>query len=195
MHSDISKAAAASRRPIGAPPGLVCAAVLSLALVALTACGPGPTRTIRAAALESAAPVAPSDPRRCLLADPEALRPLYQPLNAHLGLVEVRSQHDWDVLAESAPGIGRCPDLSRGIVVGLASQVGTPLQADWPVRWEAIRIEKGAGLIEASFNAGNYFPNGTTYLETAYVEDLSAVLVVAVDGVWYYPRPGESMSR
>ena len=169
--------------------------LLAVVLTGLSACGPRPTRTISATSLESAPATPPSHSRWHMVSNPEALRRLYQPLGRRMGLIQVRNQRDWDVLVRSAPQIGPCPDLQRGIVVGLASETGTPLHGDWPFHWNSIRVCEGAGLIEASFNSGSYFPDGMMYLETAYVEDLSAVLVVAVDGVWYYPRAGESARR
>jgi hypothetical protein len=115
------------------------------------------------------------------------LRPLYTPLGRRLGLIQVRDAGEWQQLLRAAPSAGPDPDFRRGIIVGLVSPCGSSLDGTWPFSWEAVRMYEGAGLLEARFNAGNYLPDGTTYLETAYVEGLAAVLVVSVDGVNYYP--------
>ena len=144
--------------------------------------------TITATALEAAPATAPPAPQRHILSDPAELRPLYQPLGRRIGLIEVRDRLGWDRLARAIPDLGPCPDLRRGMIIGIASESGTPLDGGWPLQWETIRMCRGAALLEAHFNGGNYLPDGAIYLETAYVEQANAVLAVAVDGLWYYPR-------
>jgi hypothetical protein len=173
-------------------PGPLTASAVLLALLAGGCTGPAP-RTISAAALESAPPRRPDGAQRCIVTQASALRHLYQPLARRFGLIQIRTPKDWEVLASVAPVRGPCPDLSRGTLVGLLSETGTPLDGEWPLRWYAVRVHDGAGLLEASFHAGSFLPDGATYLETAYVPDLLAVLVVSVDGTWYYPAaPGET---
>jgi hypothetical protein len=168
---------------------------LVVSLASLCACGPvsGP-RTISLQALEAAPPAKVPATTRHLVGDPDALRPLYQPLGRRLGLIQVRDAYEWDQFTRATGSTAPCPDLRRGIVVGLVSDTGTPLAGGWPFRWEAIRVSDRAGLIEAHFNGGNYLADGTTYLETAYIDGLSAVLVVSVDGVQYYP-PQETAQK
>ena len=178
------KTARTDRRPGRRVLAVLCSGVL---LIGLSACTTGPVRrTVSLQMLESAPASQPPAARRQVVCDLEALRPIYQPLGRRLGLIQVRDADEWEQLARAVPEIGPCPDLGRGIMVGLASATGTPLDGGWPLCWEAIRMHDGAGLIEASFNPGDYFPDGTTYLESAYVENLGAVLVVAVNGVLYY---------
>ena len=164
---------------------LACLAVL---LVGLSACGVSPARrTISLHELETAPVIQPHATRRHIVSDPAALRPLYQPLGRRFGLIQVCSEDQWEQLSRAAQRMGPCPNLRRGIVVGLVSEAGTPLDGGWPFRWQGIRLCDGAGLIEANFNSGNYLPDGTTWLETAYVERLRKGLVVSVDGSRYYP--------
>ena len=137
--------------------------------------------------LQAAPPRHPAQTQRFVVPDASALRPLYTPLGRRLGLIQVRDRSEWQQLQRAVPSLGPVPDFRRGMVVGLASPCGRPLNNVWPFSWDAVRIHDGAGLIEAQFNAGSYLPDGTTYLETAQVEGLAAVLVVSVDGVNYYP--------
>lgn len=196
MPSRISKPTVPSReeapRPIAGLPArrrrYVCVACLTVLLAGLSACGVSPVRwTISLHELETAPVNQLHATRRHIVSDPAAPRPLYQPLGRRFGLIQVCSEDQWEQLSHAAQHVGPCPDLRCGIVVGLVSEAGTPLDGGWPFRWQGIRLCEGAGLIEASFNAGNYLPDGTTWLETAYVERLRKVLVVSVDGSRYYP--------
>ena len=153
------------------------------------ACTQNPSRpTISLRNLVSAPRLDGVTTNRCMALNAEALRPLSQPFGERIALIQVRNRRDWEQLSQAVADIGPCPDLGRGIVIGLASQAGTPLDGRWPFALDAVRVHQGAGLIEARFHGGTYLPDGTTYLETAYVEGLSAVLVVAVDGQRYYPE-------
>ncbi len=153
------------------------------------ACSPAnPLHTVSLQSLESAPPAAGLPPRRFVVSDTEALRKLCQPLGHHLALVQIRSHEDWQQLARAVPQIGPCPDLTHGRMVGLVTEAGLPLGGGWPLNWDAVRVVDGAALIEAHFAPGNYLPDGLTCLETAYVENLRSVLVVAVDNAHYYPE-------
>jgi hypothetical protein len=177
---------------IAVPPRAVRPRRLRLAGLAacaawLAACTPAVTlHTIRARDLETAPAAPPPAPQRRIVTDPEALRPLYQPLGERMGLIQVRNRHAWELLARCTDQVGPCPDFHRGIIVGLVSEAGTPLNAPWPFRWDSVRIFDGAGWIDARFNGGTYLPDGVTCLETAYVPGLQAVLVVNLDGSTYY---------
>lgn len=138
--------------------------------------------------LLDAQPHRPQGAARFVISDPTALGPLYSPLGKRMGLVQVRDEAEWEQLRLAVPQIGECPDLRGGIVAGLVCPAGTSLSGQWPFAWDAIRVYRGAGLIEAEFNGGSYLPDSTTYLEAVQVEGLSAVLVVAVDGIHYLPQ-------
>lgn len=146
-----------------------------------------PRRTISLQTLITAPTLERLPTRQYIAADPAALRPLSQSLGGRITLIQVCNRHDWELLGQAVGHIGPCPDFQRGIVVGLVCQAGTPLDGRWPFGWEAVRVHEGAGLLEASFAGGSYLADGTTYVETAYVEGLSAVLVVAIDGNRFYP--------
>ncbi|MCH8970424.1 MAG: hypothetical protein IIA66_15065 [Planctomycetes bacterium] len=51
-----------------------------------------------------------------------------------------------------------------------------------------MRMVDSAGLLVSHFHSGCYLPDTTAYLESAYVEGLSALLVVDVDDVRFYVR-------
>lgn len=161
---------------------------LAAVLVTIGGCRSAPTApTISLQELKTA-PVQPlADRQRHVVSDRDALRPLCQPLGRRVGLVQVRDVREWEQLARAVPQLGSCPDLALGIVVGLLSEGGIPLEDDWPFEWQALRLRDGAGLIEAHFNGGNYLPDDTVLIETAYVPNLKAVLAVSVDGTWYFP--------
>jgi len=138
--------------------------------------------------LVDAEPHRPHGAARFVISDPAALGPLYNPLGKRMGLVQVRDEAEWAQLRRAVPQIGACPDLRGGIVVGLVCPAGTSLSGQWPFAWDTVRVYRGAGLIEAEFNGGSYLPDSTTYLEAAQIDGLSAVLVVAVDGIHYLPQ-------
>jgi len=158
-------------------------------LANLSACDLRPhARTITVRALETAAAVTPHATRRAILSDRRELDDLYCPLNQRLGLLQVRSAKGWEALRRCAPELGPAPDFSRGIVIGLASHAGLPLNGTWPIHLETIRVHEGAGFVIARFEGGSFLPDGTTYLETAHVEGLAAVLMLEVDGTRFYPK-------
>jgi hypothetical protein len=160
-----------------------------LTVPALTACSRVTNRrVVTVASLESASPVEVDDRVRAVIRDVERLRPLCVALGPRLGLVEVRSPADWEVLQQVVPGLGPCPDLSTGMVVGVVSWAGMPVNGGWPIRMESVRVRFGGGLVNAHFEPGSYLPDGSGYLETAYVEGLQTVLLVDVDGTAFYPE-------
>ena len=108
------------------------------------------------------------------------------PLGSRLALCQVRTPDDWAALQAHHPGLGPCPDLQNGTVVGLASRVGQPLSGRWPLRIEHAQVSGGAILLTAHFEGGTYLPDGTTYLDLAYVPHGQQVLVVDINGVRYY---------
>jgi len=143
---------------------------------------------VTAAELRSGAAVLPQTSQRHIVAASDDLRDLVQPLSPRLGLVQVRDRATWQRLAACLPQLGPAPDFRHGSLIGLVATLGTPLDGGWPLDWNAVRLHRGAGLVEARFNGGNYLPDGATYIETAYVDQLQTVLAVAIDDVWYYPQ-------
>jgi len=173
------------RPPLLARNALVLAA--GAALIGLTACamGPlGPRHIVNLAELEACPARVPAGLRCHVVSDPAALQPLIHPLGRRLGLLEVTSEGQWRQLSQAVPQVGPCPDLRRGIVIGVVSS-GTRLDGGTPFWVQAIRVHNGAGLVELGFNPGTYLPDGSAYLETTYVAGLRAVLVVNVDGFDY----------
>ena len=123
-----------------------------------------------------------------VVADPLPLRELCIPLGPRLGLIQIRSTRQWELLARAAPQLGQCPDLSRGILVGLICWAGTPLDGHWPIRLDSVQVRDGAGLVRADFRGGTYLPDGVAFLEIAYIPGLATVLVVNVNGATFYPE-------
>ncbi len=170
------------------PPVRVVGPCLLGVVLALTACSTAPhAATLTLADLESGQTRLPLESRRTLVADMRELRPLLTPLGPRLALVRVRDAEDWRRLRSAAPQVGTCPDLRRGIVVGLASMAGTPADGAWPIELFVARLRDGAGLVCGFFRGGTYLPDGTTYLETAQIDGLRDVLVVDVNGTKFYP--------
>ena len=157
-------------------------------LLVVSACATRPrARAVSIGALETAAAVEPSVTRRAIVSDLAELDELYCPLGRRLGLLQIRTASQWETLRRCAPELGRCPDLTRGIVVGLVSHAGLPLNGTWPIHLDTVRVHDGAGFVTARFQGGSFLPDGTTYLETAQVDGLCAVLMVEVNGVRFYP--------
>lgn len=157
-------------------------------LAALSSCGTrSRTRVVSVHTLETAAPVEPTATRRAVLACAAELSNLYRPLNSRLGLFQIQNAAEWNTLQHCAPELGRCPDLSGGIVVGVVSRAGLPLNGTWPIHVQAARVHEGAGFVIAHFDGGSFLPDGTTYVETAQFNNLRAVLMVEVNGVRFYP--------
>ena len=144
--------------------------------------------TVSLRELETAPPHKPIKTQRQVVSNAAALRPLYQALGRRLGLIQIHSADEWRQLALAAPNIGPCPNFHDGLIIGLVSSVGTSLDGVWPFHLSAVRNHHGVGLIEAEFISGSYLPDGVTYLETAYLDNVSAVLVVNVDGINYFPE-------
>ena len=154
----------------------------------LSACGTHTrARVVSVRALEAAPPVEPTVMRRALVSDPTELREFYSPLGQRLGLVQIRSAEQWATLRRCAPELGPAPDFDEGIVVGLASHAGLPLDGTWPIHLQSVRIHQGAGFAMGRFEGGSFLPDGTTYLETAQFDGLGAVLMVEVNGARFYP--------
>ena len=154
----------------------------------LSACGThARARVVSVRALEAAPPIEPTVTRRALVSDPAQLRELCFPLGRRLGLVQIRSAEQWATLQRCAPELGPPPDFDEGIVVGLASHAGLPLDGTWPIHLQSVRIHQGAGFATGRFEGGSFLPDGTTYLETAQFDGLGAVLMVEVNGARFYP--------
>ncbi|MFH1746720.1 MAG: hypothetical protein ABIG44_06710 [Planctomycetota bacterium] len=145
-------------------------------------------RTVTLSALEAAPQVYPTNHCRRIAIDPSALQPVARPLSERIALVQVHSPMEWDQLCQATGAVASCPDFSRGMIVGLISQTGTPLDGSWPFEWGSVHVHEGAGLLRVHFTGGSYFPDGTTYVETAYVENLGALLVVDINGDRFYPN-------
>jgi hypothetical protein len=161
----------------------------AVTLGALAACSIQPAQErLTIHSLEMAQKVCPEAPRRAIVSDCAALQDLCYPLAGRLGLLQVHSPDDWSRLIQVAPELGPCPDFSRGMVVGVVSWAGLPLDGEWPIALEDVRCCHGAGLVSAHFRGGSYLPDGTTYLEAAFLEDLEAVLILDVNGVRFYPH-------
>lgn len=161
---------------------------LTLGATLLPSCQPAAApRTITVAALESAPPARKTAQKKLVVPDAAALQRVCYPLGSRLGLLQVRSAKEWELVARAIPQIGPCPDLTRGALVGLACWTGTPVDGAWPVSLAAVRVREGAGLLEGDFHPGTYLPDGTAYLETAYVPGLRSVLIVDVSGTTFYP--------
>lgn len=163
------------------------AGAAALALLLLSpACAPR-ERLVRIEQLESA-PQSVGEGWHVRLADPAAMLSNSEALGRRLALIRIRTAAEWDRLATQAPGVGPCPDLERGIVVGLVYFGGSPLGGVWPLEIESVRVSEGGGLVEARFNGGTFLADGTGFAHLAHVEGLRAVLVVDIDSVRLFPR-------
>jgi hypothetical protein len=167
------------------PAGLFAALVVAVAVPSCVM--PARIQTVSLASLESApsAPLYRSE--RFVVRDAARLQSLCTPLGPRLGLVQVRKPADYDALKTLVPELGPCPDLRRGMLIGLACWAGTPIDGRWPVELTAVQVQSGGGLLTAQYRGGTYYPDGTGRLVTEYVPDLTAVLVVDVNGTSFYP--------
>lgn len=164
---------------------LVAMAVVPL----LSSCGPrNHSQAVSIHSLEVADTVMPSATRRAIMCETGELDRLYHPLGRRLGLFQVRSPQEWELLRRHAPELGPAPDLDRGIVIGLASHAGLPVNGTWPIRLEAVRVYNGAGFAIGHFQGGSFLPDGTTYVETAQYDGLATVLMVEVNGTRFFPE-------
>lgn len=145
-------------------------------------------RTVTVETLEAAPVAATSHRSRVVVPEAEQLRAMCMPLGPRMGLLQIRTKDQYRQLAQLCPHIGPCPDLHRGVVVGLACWAGMPLDGGWPVHLDSVKIHCGGGLVKATFATGSYLPDGTAYLATAYVPGLHDVLVVAVNETSFYPE-------
>ncbi|MCG3129163.1 MAG: hypothetical protein CHACPFDD_04073 [Phycisphaerae bacterium] len=161
-------------------------AVVVLAVLLPGCAAPRPAR-VAVRELEHAPTVPLHDRRQALVSRVSDVAPLYTALTEHVGLIEVRRSAEWRVLARAAVGIGPEPDLSRGTVIGLLWRAGLPLDGGWPVEIDAIRVAQGAGYVVGRARAGTCLPDGTCYLDLAYVPSPATVLVVDFGNLRVYP--------
>ncbi len=145
-------------------------------------------RTITVAELEAARPAPKPPPVRSLVSDARPLQEMCIPLGERLGLLQVRSDYEWQQLNLVAPQAGPHPDFRTGTLVGVACWVGSPVNGEWPVHIDNVRIKHGAGLVNGYFAPGTYLPDGTAYLETVFVDGLRGVLMVDISGTTFYPE-------
>lgn len=164
------------------------AALLVAAYISASGCQqPTSSRVISVEELEHGQIVMPENPERHLVADPDAVDALCRPLNNRFGFLAIQDAADWEKLRLAVPGLSDAPDLSGGLVVGLVSWAGLPLDGEWPLSIEMARVSRGGGYLTALFRPGTYLPDRTAYLELAYLPDVEAVLVVDVNGLRYTP--------
>lgn len=165
------------------------APLLVLLLLIIPACYRTPqARTVQMSSLAHARPTSPARTQRIIVADPAYLRAICQPLGPRLGLVEIHTPAEWALLRQTSPGLGPCPNLDAGICIGLASWAGKPVDDDWPLTIDSVRIDNGGGLVQATFQGGSYLPDGSAYLETMHVSGLRSVLAVEINGTTFYPH-------
>lgn len=166
-------------------------ACLGACLLTIGACSlPAGPNAISVSTLESAPAVAAQRTGRAIVADLSLVQDLLRPMGQRLALLEVRSERDWLRLKAACPGLTGTPDFARGAIVGVVSELGQPLDGEFPVAVESVQVIRGAGYLSAHFRGGTYLPDGTAYIDTSYVEGLRAVLMVSVNGVRYYPQQG-----
>ena len=162
---------------------------LCVLLVALPSCATRISVThISLRALETAPSSRPRERTRAIVSDVDKLGSLHHPLNANIGIVQIRSIADWRRLNEVAPQPGPPPDFSRGIVVGVLSRAGMPIDGGWPASIESVQMVDSAGLLVSHFHSGCYLPDTTAYLESAFIEGLHTLLVVDIDDLRFYVR-------
>lgn len=164
--------------------------VLSLtATVALAGCRLAErTKLVSVHELEASGVVLPEQTQRTLVTNPQLVDDIGRPLGPRMALVTANDPDEWARLKRLAPGLGPCPDFKRGMVVGLVSRAGTPVDGAWPLRVKSVRLHAGAGYVIGQFHAGSYLADNAAYLETAYFPDLEAVLVVEINGLRYLAR-------
>ena len=168
--------------------GKTSLAIILSALAASSACSLNRgANVVTPRTLEEAPPARPKIVRRAIVSPTAELESCYRPLGPRLGLIQIRSESEWENLRAAAPELGPCPDLSQGMVVGLVSHAGQPLSGRWPIHLDGIRIYRGAGFATGAFEGGTYLPDDTTYIEIAQYSELRGVLMVDIDGTRFYP--------
>lgn len=179
-------------RPAAGRTRLFLAAALGIAAAtvcfSLSCALPSGTQRISVRSLEEGLSYPPQHRRRLMVSDASKLAPLYLALSDHVGLIQIHNAFEWSILGQVVSYLGPAPDFSRGIVIGILSQLGTPLDGGWPVTIRSVRVYARAGLLKTEFNAGCYQPDGAAYLETAYVAGLRSILVVDIDSARFYPE-------
>jgi len=155
----------------------------TLAAVAFAGCqGRGVHPGTRSTPLAGGPRVVPQRLHRAVLGDPAGLAPLYRPLSARLGVLTVRDDADWRILAAAIPTLGPCPDLAGGAVIGLATEAGTPVDGAWPLQVTGAHLVGRAAVLEAGLQGGAYLPNGIICIETVYVPGARQIVAIDLDG-------------
>jgi hypothetical protein len=144
-------------------------------------------RSISEPALEIAPEAATRDLGRAVVTNPAPLQRLFQPLGQRMGICQIRTPADWDALRRAIPALGPAPDLSHGAAIAVISRAGQPLNGNWPVSVDSVRVSQGGGYVSANFEGGTYLPDGSNYVQIEHVYGMTDVLIVDVNGVRFYP--------
>ncbi len=160
-----------------------------LTMTGLACSAPGPARVVSAVELSEAARAATLPAGRSVVTDVSRLQPLLTRVAPELGVIQVRTPADWELLRSVAPALGPPPALEHGMVVGLVSLLGRPLGVDFPIEIHAVRVLDRAGCVSGTLTPGTFFPDALAFVDTAYVPDLHAVVMMEVNGIRYYPEP------
>lgn len=110
--------------------------------------------------------------QRVIVSDPESLRSITQPLTSRAALLEVRNRKEWRMLECATMPLGPAPDFSRGIVVGIVADLGTPLRAGWPISIDAVRPLGADAMLCTSLRADSYLPDGAMFVEFVHIPGL-----------------------
>lgn len=162
-------------------------AALSMALLVFACSAPPRVVTIHLADLEAGRDAEWTCIGRFVVGDRETLETISRPICDNLRLVQVRSDADWRRLVEAIPALGNRKWDGRP-VFGVCSEFGTPLNGVWPLMVTGLRRHDGAGWLSTELAVGTFLPDRMLLAELVACEGVSAVLVVEVNGVRYYPE-------
>lgn len=160
------------------------AAAAGLALTSIGGCAA--RQTIRMQTLETAPPADFIASYSIVLGELDSLGDLYRPLCPRLGVIQITRETDWEMIRRAAPGLGPCPDLSQGAIVGIVSRAGTPLDGAWPIDITEARATQGAGYVCAEFRGGTYLSDGLACVTLAQCRGLDRLLMADINGLRYF---------
>lgn len=132
--------------------------------------------------LETALPAPHVELAHGVVARPEMLGSLMRPLGARMGLLVIRSAHDWATLVSAAPALRNHAPPEFGCVVCLVTWTGTPLSGKFPLAVRSVFVADGAAAVVADFEPGTYLPDAATYITAILAPGVREVLEVDVSG-------------
>lgn len=109
---------------------------------------------------------------------------LVQQLSPTFAMITVRKPADWQNLCRQLhiQPARTDLDLTQGVILGLAAQVGEPAAGKWPIQINYVRQISGEAAVDATFTPGIYYPLLTAaYVDWVYAPGIETVTFIRIN--------------